>query len=107
MSLGLTTIANATQEGINLTLNSISFNDKEIWGNSALNLTDVLSTNPLLLTLNTTSPDLTFNLNTTIYGFHKARTSYNQQYDEGVSYTILNNWNGFYAFSSSKNIFIF
>ena len=91
VSLSLTTIANATQDGINLTLNTIYFENRDNWGEASLNLTDIQSSNPLILSLNTSSPDLSFKLNTTVYGFHNTATSYNQLYDQGISYNILSN----------------
>jgi hypothetical protein len=91
LTLSLTTIANATQDGINLTLNTFNFENRDVWGKALLNLTTIENTNPLILILNTTSPELSFELNATVYGFHKTITRYNQQYDQGISYKILKN----------------
>lgn len=46
---------------------------------------------PITLTLNTTSPSLIFDLNTTLFGYHNATSDYNRQYNDGISYNILNN----------------
>ncbi|TKJ19702.1 MAG: hypothetical protein CEE43_14710 [Promethearchaeota archaeon Loki_b32] len=91
ISLGITTIANATQDGINLTIDNIDFQDQAQWGRATLNLTKGWNTDPVILSLNTTSPELSFNLNTTLYGYHETFSNYNQLYDQGVSYKILEN----------------
>ncbi|MBA7683073.1 hypothetical protein ES703_91429 [subsurface metagenome] len=61
ISLGITTIANATQDGINLTIDNIDFQDQAQWGRATLNLTKGWNTDPVILSLNTTSPELSFN----------------------------------------------
>ncbi|MFX1374642.1 MAG: hypothetical protein ACFFA0_02410 [Promethearchaeota archaeon] len=91
ITLSITTIANATQDSINLTIDDINFEPQNEWGKATLNLTKGWGTNPIILTVNTTSPDLTFDLNTTVYGYHETLSSYNQLYDQGVSYEILEN----------------
>ena len=89
--LSITTVANATQDGINLTIDNFSFEPQNEWGKATLNLTEGWDTNPITLTINTTSPELTYDLNTIIYGYHETLSSYNQLYDKGVSYKILEN----------------
>ncbi|MBN1214843.1 MAG: hypothetical protein JXA99_05305 [Candidatus Lokiarchaeota archaeon] len=93
VSLVLTTLANSTQEDINLKINNFSlFEDPNNWGHSTLNISDNWDKeHPITLTINTTSPDLSFKLNSKIYGHHNATSKRNQQNVEGLSYTILNN----------------
>ncbi|MFX1374373.1 MAG: hypothetical protein ACFFA0_01040 [Promethearchaeota archaeon] len=91
IKLVITSFANATQEGIDLTLDDLNFELNNEWGSAKLNLTTGWDTNPVTLTLNTTSPELTFKLNATLYSYHEAVSSYNQLYDQGVSYEILEN----------------
>lgn len=91
IKLGITTFANATQDGIDLTIDNLVFEPQNEWGKATLNLTKGWNTSPIILTVNTTSPKLTFDLNATLYGYHEALSSYNQQYDQGVSYNILEN----------------
>ncbi|MFW9874451.1 MAG: hypothetical protein ACFFG0_15200, partial [Candidatus Thorarchaeota archaeon] len=61
------------------------------WGKANINLNGLWDEDPVILTINTTSPSLSFNMNTTLYGYHELFSSYNQQYDQGVSYEILDN----------------
>ncbi|NVM35872.1 MAG: hypothetical protein HWN81_09770 [Candidatus Lokiarchaeota archaeon] len=94
ISLTLTTIANSTQEDIDLKIkqknDNYFFNDKD-WGKATLNLTGQWTDNPVILTVNTTSPSLSFELNTSLFGYHNTTSKINQQNQEGVSYKILNN----------------
>jgi len=91
ITLSITTIANATQDGINLTINGYNFETQNEWGKATLNLTDGWAKDPIILTANTTSSELTFNLNTKIYGYHETYSNYNQLYDQGIHYEILEN----------------
>ncbi len=93
VSLVLTTLANSTQEDINLKVNNFSlFEDPNNWAHSTLNISDNWDKeHPITLTINTTSPNLSFNLDSKIYGYHNATSKRNQQNVEGLSYTILNN----------------
>lgn len=91
ISLVLTTVANSSQNGINLTINSINLSENNKWGNANVTLNGIWDTDPIILTVNTTSPSLSFKMNTTLYGYHETLSSYNQFYDQGVSYEILDN----------------
>ena len=91
ISLVVTTIANSSQDGIDLTINSINLSEGEEWGKSYLNLTDGWNTNPVILTVNTTSPSLEFELDSILYGSHNSETKINQQNEEGILFKILNN----------------
>ncbi len=95
----LTTIANSTQEGIELKINKFGLTDGNQWGDAS----KVLGPNewdkdPVILTINTTSPSLSFDLNTTLYGFHNTTSKINQQNDEGISYKILENGTIYWEF---------
>lgn len=98
ITLFLTTIANSTQSDINLKLNNLNLNDNSEWGSSFLNLTGAWESNPIILTINTSSPLLNFELNTTIYGYHDTTSKINQQNVEGVSYQILPNGTIYWEF---------
>ncbi|MBY8985771.1 MAG: hypothetical protein KGD65_11920 [Candidatus Lokiarchaeota archaeon] len=98
ISLVVSTIANSSQDGINLTLNSFNLNEENEWGKAYLNITDNWVVNPILLTVNTTSPSLNFELNTTLYGSKISTSKVNQQNDDGISYTILNNQTIYWEF---------
>ncbi len=102
VSLVLSTIGNSSQDDINLKINSENLFEGNEWGFSNLNFTGIWETNPVTLSINTTSPDLNFILNTTIYGNHSGTSKINQQNDEGISYKILNNgsiyWDFFHNF---------
>ncbi|MFX1600888.1 MAG: hypothetical protein ACFFB6_09860, partial [Promethearchaeota archaeon] len=91
ITLAVTTIANSSQEGINLKINTFNLIKNDEWGKASLNLTDGWDTNPIILTISTTSPDLSFDLNTTLYGYHESLSSYNQLHDQGISYELLEN----------------
>ncbi len=91
ISLVLTTVANSSQDGINLTINSINLNEGNEWGNSNLNITNPMIADTILLTINSTSPSLSFDMNTTIFGYRETNSSYNQQYQPGIFYNILEN----------------
>jgi hypothetical protein len=91
ISLVLTTVANASQDGINLTINSINLDDGSDWGRTDISLTGLWDVDPVTLTLNTTSSSLSFDMDTTLYGYHDTFSSYNQQYDQGILYNILDN----------------
>ncbi|MFX0178768.1 MAG: hypothetical protein ACFE78_01185 [Candidatus Hodarchaeota archaeon] len=91
VSLVLTTLANSSQNGINLKLNSQSLTEGNEWGMANTIFSGNWETNPVILTVNTTSPSLTFDLDTILYGYHKVTSKINQQNEDGISYTILNN----------------
>lgn len=91
ISLMVSTVANSSQEDINLTINSINLSEGEEWGKSYLNLTEGWDTNPVILTVDTTSPSLEFKLDTILYGEHNSKSKINQQNEEGISYQVLNN----------------
>jgi len=98
ITLAITTIANCSQNGINLTINTRNLLEENYWGKAILNLTDGWDTDPIILTFNTTSPSLTFNLNTTLFGYHKTVSNVDLQYTEGVSYGILENGSIYWEF---------
>ncbi|MFX1321813.1 MAG: carboxypeptidase-like regulatory domain-containing protein [Promethearchaeota archaeon] len=98
LTLGLTTIANSTQDGINLNVNNHDLIDGSVWGSSFLNLTDGWENNPVTLTINTTSPDLAFDLNTILYGYHETTSKINQLNVQGISYQVLENSSIFWEF---------
>ena len=91
ISLVVTTKSNATQLGVDLTINSQSLQESSEWGSSNQTITQIWEKNPITLTLNTSSPNLEFDLNTTVYGYHYGKSMINQQNTEGVLYEILKN----------------
>jgi len=101
INLVLTTIANSTQDGINLTINGDPFNDID-WGRGNLNQIGVWDSYPVIRTVSTTSPDLRFTLDTKLYGYHNTTSKRNQQNNEGILYKILNDgailWEFFHNF---------
>lgn len=98
VSLAISTIANSTQDGINLRINTIDLIEKSEWGKAGLNLTDGWDTNPIILNFNTTSPSLSFNLNTILYGNHSTKSRIDQSINEGISYKILENGTIYWEF---------
>ncbi len=100
ISLTLTTLCNSTQSDINLTLNGKNLlNDNNQWGNSYQNFTGLWETNPIILTVQTYSPSLVFDLDTTIYGYHETTSRVGQTTQEGVSYQILENGSIYWEFT--------
>ncbi len=91
VSLVVTTKANATQPGVDLTINSQTLQDSSDWGSSNQTISQIWDTNPITLTINTTSPHLEFDLDTTVYGYNFGNSMINQQNTEGVLYEILEN----------------
>ncbi len=91
ISFILTTLANSTQEGINLTFDKNTLHDHANWGDSSFILNEGWSSNPILLDINTSSPDLKFNLNSTLYGHHTTISKLDQLSKPGSTYKILNN----------------
>jgi hypothetical protein len=91
LSLVLTTLANSSQNGINLKLNGQDLTEGNEWGMASSIFYGNWETNPVSLTVNTTSPSLKFDLDTILYGYHEITSKINQQNEEGISYTILNN----------------
>ena len=90
VSLIITSLANSTQPEIDLKVNGLSLDDNE-WGNSNKVLVDVWEKNPIWLNFSTQSPDLTFNLDTIIYGYHETQSTIGQTTIGGISYEILEN----------------
>ncbi|MFW9866701.1 MAG: hypothetical protein ACFFEN_11450 [Candidatus Thorarchaeota archaeon] len=99
LSLELTTIANSTQNDINLTINSEILTDGSQWGFSSRNFTGIWENNPLILTFQTTSPSLKFDLDTILYGFHDTQTKIGQTIQEGITYKILENGSVYWEFT--------
>lgn len=92
LSLELLTSANSTQEDINLTFDDMTCNDQNIWGSSTLYLSNqVWEENSISVQLNTSSPSLSFILDTKISGFHQTTSKVNEQNKKGVNYEILEN----------------
>jgi len=98
ISLVLITIANASQEGINLKFNSLDLMEGNEWGTANITINGNWEVNPISITVNTTSSNLEFNLDTIIFGHHEGTSKFNQQNEEGVSYTILNNGTVYWDF---------
>ncbi|MEJ2248911.1 MAG: hypothetical protein P8Y97_04535 [Candidatus Lokiarchaeota archaeon] len=98
ISLILTTIANATQEGIDLSVNSENFDCKNNWGYANKTLQGIWSTNPIFLTFSTTSPQLSFDLDTRIFATHKVTSKIDQLNQQGISYKILSNGSIYWEF---------
>jgi len=99
ISFVVTASANSTQSYINLKLNGLDLTDGNNWGISQKNITGTWETNPIILNFNTTSPDLSFNLDTAIYGNHKTQSKIGQTMLEGVSFEILENGTIYWEFS--------
>jgi len=104
LSLILTTIANSSQDGINLLFNKYNINQGEQWGQSYLDLNGTCAADPVTLTVNTTSPSLSFELDTILYGYHDTTSRIGQSTLEGVSYEILENGSIYWYFS--HNLFM-
>ncbi len=98
ISLVLTTLANATQSDINLTFNSNSLIDGVNWGNSYQNFTGTWSLNPIILTVQTSSPALDFELDTILFGYHNTTSKVEQTSESGVSFKILENGSVYWEF---------
>ncbi|MFX1479855.1 MAG: hypothetical protein ACFFCI_17190, partial [Promethearchaeota archaeon] len=98
VSLVVTTKANSTQNGINLLLNGEMLEDRESWGHSNRTFTGLWDTNPIIITLNCSSPYLTFDMDTTIYGYKQGASKINQQGTDGISYKILDNGTIYWEF---------
>jgi hypothetical protein len=91
VQLEITTIANATQSDIDLRIDNESIIDKEKWGSGELTLTNDWISNSIIQTISTSSPNLEFLLNTTLYGSKIGTSKYNQLNDEGTIYNIIDN----------------
>jgi len=104
LSLELTTLANSSQSDINLTINGYSLNQGNQWGDSDLNMTGTWDVNPVVLTVNTSSPSLSFELDTYLYGYHNTSSRVGQTTLEGTSYEILENGTIYWEFY--HNLFI-
>ncbi|MFX1344561.1 MAG: hypothetical protein ACFFAI_05610 [Promethearchaeota archaeon] len=102
VSLVLTTTANSSQTDIDLKFDNTSLIEEDNWGSSVLNITKSWTSNPITLAITTTSPSLSFDMNTTIFGYHNTTSKINQQNDNGISYKILENntvyWEFFHNF---------
>jgi len=99
VSLELTTLANSTQSDINLTINSEILSDGNQWGYSSRNFTGNWENDPIILTAQTTSPSLEFELDTILYGYHDTTAKVGQTIQEGISYTILENGSVYWEFT--------
>jgi hypothetical protein len=99
VSLILTSLANASQSDIDLKFNDIPLIQGHQWGSSYLNLTGNWNNNPFTLTLTTSSPSLSFELNITLFGFHETTSKIGQSTTEGVSYQILENGTIYWVFT--------
>ncbi len=99
LSLLLTTLANSSQNDINLKLNEYSLNQGDQWGESELNITGTWDVNPVVLKVNTSSPSLSFDLDTYLYGYHETTSRIGQTTLEGVSFEILENGTVYWYFS--------
>ncbi|MBY9009452.1 MAG: hypothetical protein KGD74_06270 [Candidatus Lokiarchaeota archaeon] len=104
VSLVLTTLANSSQSDINLRLNNYALNQGTGWADSFLNLTGIWDSNPLILTVTTNSPSLSFDLDTSLYGYHETKSRVGQTTLEGLSYEILEN--GTIIWEFSHNLYI-
>ena len=91
ISLVLTTLANSLQNGINLTIDGNSLVDDSGWGSSSLSLNNQWTLNPISIEIETTSPSLRFNLNTSIFGYRESSSKKDQINNDGVNYCILDN----------------
>jgi len=91
ISLVLTTLANSSQDGINLTIDGNSLMNDANWGSSSFSLNNLWSLNPISIEFTTTSPSLSFNLNTSIFGYREIRSKIDQQNIDGLNYYILEN----------------
>lgn len=98
ISLVLTTVANCSQEGINLKLNSLNLTQGNEWGTANLWISGNWDSNPITITVNTSSPNLKFNLDTVLEGYHKGLSKINQKNEDGAAYTILNNRTVYWEF---------
>ena len=98
VSLVVTASTNSTQSDINLEVNGLSLNDRE-WGKSDIELDDSWELNPIVLNFTTKSPDLTFNLDTKINGYHETHSKLGQTTNEGTFYEILENGTIIWKFS--------
>ncbi|MHA2050002.1 MAG: hypothetical protein ACW986_10330 [Promethearchaeota archaeon] len=99
VSLVLTASANSSQSDIDLKLNNYSPNESNEWGTSVLNITNNWNTNPIVLTVQTKSPSLEFELDTFLYGHHSTTSKIGQTTQEGVSYRILENGTVYWEFT--------
>ncbi|MFX1355858.1 MAG: hypothetical protein ACFFA8_01115 [Promethearchaeota archaeon] len=91
VSLVLNSIANSSQSDIMLKINSENPIEGNLWGESHISLNSLWESNPIILNLSTISPSLTLDLNTTLVGYHNAKTMINQQNEQGLRYNILKN----------------
>ncbi len=99
ISLILTTICNSTQSDINITINGKNLLDNNYWGKSYRNFTGIWDSNPIILTVQTSSPFLNFELDTTIYGYHETTSRVGQTTQEGVHFQILENGSVYWEFT--------
>ena len=98
VSLALTTLANSTQDGINLTIDGNYLIDDSSWGRSSLSLNNLWVLNPISIEFTTTSPSLSFNLNTSIFGYRETTSKIDQLNNEGLNYYILENGTIYWEF---------
>jgi len=98
VSLVLTTLANSLQDGINLTIDGNYLIDDLNWGKSSFSLNNLWIENPISIEFTTTSPSLSFNLNTSIFGYRETTSKIDQQNNEGLKYYILDNGTAMWEF---------
>ncbi|GAI94675.1 unnamed protein product, partial [marine sediment metagenome] len=98
VSLVLTTLANSTLNGINLTVVGNPLNDDANWGSSSLSLNSQWTLDPISIEFTTTSPSLSFNLNTSIFGYRETTSKIDQQNNDGLNYYILENGTIYWEF---------
>lgn len=85
----LTTEVNATQTG--LKINNKSVQNGENWGSGSLNLTGTWDQDPVKTSINVTSPIVSFDLDTTIYGSHNTTSTISQSTVNGTNLNALKN----------------
>jgi len=98
VSLVLTTLANSLQDGINLTIDDNYLIDDSSWGKSSLSLNNLWILNPISIEFTTTSPSLSFNLNTSIFGYRETTSKIDQLNNEALNYYILENGTIYWEF---------
>jgi len=98
ISLVLTTTANSSQSDIEIEFNGLTLIERSNWGTSTLNISSTWDTDPVIITVSTLSPSLTFDLDTKLFGYHSATSKINQLNDEGITYEIIDNGTIYWEF---------
>jgi len=98
INLELTTLVNSTQSDINLTINNYKLIDSNEWGKSSLTLNETWTEDPILLSINSSSNYLIFDISISISLYHYSPTLINELQDEGISYEILENGTIYWEF---------